>query len=138
MEEADIKVRMAQDSEASIVAGLVKPHFQFVGWDLKFETVFPYWLVAEVAGEIVGTINIRISVPISTAEMLVVKPGFERDERRMIALLLADSATVICLEHGAEAMSAMVFDEMGSFVDYCKENGGMVGGHGSILFRRVR
>ena len=137
MEETDVKVRMAQDSEAPIVAALVNDYFKFEDWKLKFERVFPYWLVAEVAGEIVGTINIRISVPVSTAEMLMVDPRFERDDRRIIALLLADSATVICAAEGAEAMSAMITDEMGSFLDYSKENGGVVGGRGSLMFRRI-
>jgi hypothetical protein len=134
----DIKVRMAQDSEREIVAKLVNDLLLFEDWKLKFESVFPYWLVAEVAGEIVGTINIRISVPVSTAEMLVVKPGFERPERRAIALMLADAATTICAAAGAEAMSALITDKMGSFIDYSKENGGIIGDRGNLMFRRIQ
>jgi hypothetical protein len=133
----DIKVRLAQDSEKEIVAGLVNEYFRIGDWKLKFESVFPYWLVAEVAGEIVGTINIRISVPVSTAEMLMVKPEFDRPQRREIANLLIDAATVICGGHGAEAISAMVGEEMGSFVDFCRDIGGVDGGRGNILFRRI-
>ena len=134
----DVKVRLAQDSEREIVANLVSEIFQMNGWQLEFKSVFPHWLVAEIAGEIVGTINMRISMPISSVEMLVMDPKLNRRERGEVASMLTDSAMAICGAAGAEAVSSMIPDNMKSYLQVAKRRGYVVGNQGSIVFGRIR
>jgi hypothetical protein len=134
----DVKVRLAQDSEKEIVANLVSEIFQMNDWELEFKSVFPHWLVAEIAGEIVGTINMRISMPISSVEMLVMDPKLTRRERGEVASMLTDSAMAICGAAGAEAVSSMIPDDMKSYLKVAKRRGYIVGNQGSIVFGRIR
>ncbi len=134
----DVKVRLAQDSEKEIVANLVSEVFYAGDWKFEFKSVFPYWLVAEIAGEIVGTINIRISVPISSVEMLVMDPKLNQRERGEVMLMLTDSAMALCAASGAEMISSMISDDTESFLKVAKHRGYVVGDHGSIVFGRIR
>jgi len=134
----DAKVRLAQNSESEIVAALVEPHFQMGGWELDFSAIFPYWLVAEIAGEVVGAVNIRISIPLSSIEMLVVKDELDGDERREVVPMLIDAAMTICAAHGASGASTMVSDENAGFLKSLEQNGYVVGNRGSTVFGRIR
>jgi len=134
----DVKVRMAQDDEREHVASLVSKNFRFHDWELSFKSVFPYWLVAEIAGEIVGTINIRISVPISSVEFLSMSDTLSHRERGVVAAMLTDSAQVLCAAAGAEGVSSMIPFEMESYLKVAERRGYIVGARGSIVFGRVR
>jgi len=138
MSRPDVKTRLAQDSEKEIVASLVSEIFQMGDWELPFESVFPYWLVAEIAGEIVGTINMRLSMPISSVEMLAIDSRLGPRERGSVASILTDSAMAICAAHGAEAVSSMIPDSMESYLKVAQRRGYVVGNHGSIIFGRTR
>jgi hypothetical protein len=138
MSRPDVKVRLAQDSEAEIVASLVSEIFQMGDWELPFESVYPYWLVAEIAGEIVGAINIRLSMPISSVEMLSIDPKLGMRERGSVASVLTDSAMAICAAHGAAGVSSMIPDSMGEYLKVAERRGYVVGNHGSIIFGRAR
>jgi len=138
MPRQDIKVRMANDDEAEIVSNLVSEIFDMGGWMPKFETVFPYWLVAEIAGEIVGTINIRIALPISSVELLSIDPVLGKIERSRVFSMLLDSAYACCGAAGAEAVSSMIPDELPSYQKVLEDRNVMVGGHGAIMFGRLR
>ncbi len=134
----DVKVRLAQDSEREIVANLVSEIFHMGDWQLEFKSVFPHWWVAEIAGEIVGTINMRISMPISSVEMLAMDPKLTRRERGEVASMLTDAAMATCGAAGAEAVSSMIPDDMKSYLKVAKRRGYIVGNQGSIVFGRIR
>lgn len=138
MQRPDIKVRLAQDSEAQIVGNLVAEIFHMGDWQPEWKTVFPYWLVAEIAGEIVGTINIRISLPFSSVEMLSLDPELDKVNRMRVTGMLTDSAIVIAAASGSEAVSSMIPDNMESYLKIAKRKGYIVGNHGSIVFGRTR
>jgi len=131
----DVKVRLAQDSEREIVANLIA---EVSPLDLEFKSVFPHWLVAEIAGEIVGTINIRISLPISSVEMLAIDSKLNDRERGTVFLMLTDSAMAICAAAGAGMISSMIPDSMPSYLKVAKRRGYVVGDQGSIVFGRIR
>jgi len=133
----DVKVRLAQDDEAAIVKGLVFDALPKENWEPEFKTVFPHWLVAEIAGEIVGSINFRISLPIAGMEMLSMDPKLSKRERGVVASMLTDSAMVLCAAAGAEAISSMVPDQLESYLKVAQHRGYTVGDHGSIVFRRI-
>lgn len=138
MHRPDVKVRMAQNEEAHLVANLVDEIFNLGGESLEFETVFPYWLVAEIAGEIVGTINLRISLPVSSVEMMSIDPKLDRRERGTVSSMLTDSAVAICAASGASMVSSMIPDSLPSYLKVAKRRGYVVGNHGSIVFGRTR
>ena len=133
----DVKVRLAQDSEKEIVEALVAGTIPEDSYLPEFTSVYPYWLVAEIAGEIVGTLNLRISVPISGVEMLSMQEGLSKRERGHVAWMLTDSAAVICAAAGATFLSSMVPDSLESYLKVAQKKGYTVGDHGSIVFRRL-
>ena len=138
MPRPDIKVRLAKDDEAQIVGNLVAEIFQMGDWQPEWKTVFPHWLVAEIAGEIVGTINMRISQPFSSVEMLAIDPLLDKVDRMRVTAMLTDSAQAIVAATGAEAVSSMIPDSMESYLKIAKRKGYVVGNHGSIVFGRTR
>jgi hypothetical protein len=138
MPRPDIKVRLALDEEAPAVELLVANIFDMKGWDLKFEKIFPHWLVAEIAGEIVGTINVRLSHPISSIEMLAMDLKLSKIERSTVTMLLLDSAMVIAGAFGAEGISSMIPDTMESYREVMEDKGYVIGSQGSIIFGKMR
>jgi hypothetical protein len=137
MPRPDIKVRMAQDDEASVISNLVSEIFNMGGWMPAFETIYPYWLVAEISGEVVGTINLRISLPVSSIEMLAMDPTLTHIDRTRVAMMLIDSAIVCCGAAGSTVFSCMIPEEMQSYKDVLMDRGMEVGAKGSILFGRI-
>jgi hypothetical protein len=138
MPRPDVKVRLAQDSEGEIVAGLFDDIFHMGDWHPSFEKVFPHWLVAEIAGEIVGTINVRISLPISSIEMLAMEPGLSHVEKSTVTIMLLDTALCICGAAGAEGVSSMIPDGLDSYLEVVKDHGYEIGSEGVIVFGRIR
>ena len=138
MSRPDIKVRMAQDDEAHIVEELFDGIFHMGDWHPKFESIFPYWLVAEISGEIVGTINIRISMPISSIELLAMRQDLGKVNKKRGTAMLLDSAICICGAAGSDGVSSMIPDELSSYRDYLEDCNHEVGSHGVIMFGRIR
>ncbi len=134
----DIKVRMAQDVEAPIVSNLVSEIFDMGGWMPEFEKVFPYWLVAEIAGEIVGTVNLRISLPITSIELLSLDPRLGKKDRSMVGKMLIDSAMALASASGATVISSMIPDDLASYLEVALNRGYKIGAHGSIVFGRIK
>lgn len=134
----DIKVRMAQDVEAPIVSNLVSEIFDMGGWMPEFEKVFPYWLVAEIAGEIVGTINLRISIPITSLELLSTDPRLNKKEKSMVSKMLIDSGVVLAAASGSTVISSMIPNELASYLEVALNRGYVIGAHGSIVFGRIK
>ena len=85
-----------------------------------------------------GTINLRISLPVSSVEMLSIDPKLDRRERGTVASMLTDSAVVICAASGASMVSSMIPDSLESYLKVAKHRGYVVGNHGSIVFGRTR
>jgi hypothetical protein len=112
--------------------------FNMGGWMPEFETVFPYRQVAEISGEVVGTVNLRISLPVSSVEMLAMDPTLTTVERSTVTLMLLDSAMACCAAAGATVFSGMVPDNLGSYQQVLEDRGMQVGAQGSILFGRLR
>ena len=137
MPRPDIKVRMAQDEEALVVSNLVSEIFDMGGWMPEFDTIFPYWLVAEISGEIVGTVNLRLSLPVSSIEMLAMDPKLSHIDRTRVSMMLIDSAIVCCGAAGATVFSCMIPEEMKSYREVLMDRGMEVGAKGSILFGRI-
>jgi hypothetical protein len=129
---------MAQDDERDVVSNLVSEIFNMGGWMPEFETVFPYWLVAEISGEVVGTINLRISLPVSSIEMLAMDPTLTTIERQTVSMMLIDSAITCCGAAGATVFSCMIPEAMQSYQEVLIDRGMEIGGQGAILFGRIR
>ena len=138
MPRPDVKVRLAQNEEAPIVAKLFAEIFHMGDWQPEFKAIFPHWLVAEIAGEIVGTINIRISLPISSIEMLSLDSKLTHRERAVTVSMLIDSAVAICAGSGAVMVSTMIPDELVSYRKILEKKGLTEGSHGNIMFGRYQ
>ena len=138
MPRPDVKVRLAQDDEARVVANLVSEIFDMDGWMPEFEHVFPHWLVAEIAGEVVATLNIRIALPISTIELLAVDPLLNKLERATVVVMLLDTAVTICAAAGSTAFTGMIPDHLGSYRQVVEDKGWTEMAHGAMMITRLR
>jgi hypothetical protein len=134
----DIKVRLATNEEAPIVENLVSEIFEMGDWSPKFENIFPNWLVAEIAGEIVGTVNMRVSNPFTSVEMLAMDPTLTMRERVSVVALLTDSARALAAGNGSVAVSSMIPDDMSEYLEASKRRGYVAGNHGTIVFGRIK
>ena len=134
----DIKIRLAQNEEGPVVQELVAQVFSMVGYMPEFDNIFPNWLVAEIAGEIVATINIRLSNPFSSVEMLAFKPDLDRKIHIVSGKLLIDSARALCAANGSSMISSMIPDDMPGYLRVSQKKGYVTGNHGTIVFGRIR
>ena len=134
----DVKVRMAQDDDVKAVQGLLDEIVDIGGWRPTLDKIFPYWLVAEMAGEIVGIINLRISMPFSSVELLSIDSRVTQRERGEILLMLTDSAMAIAASAGSQAVTSMIPDEMESYLKVAQHRGYQSVGKGTIVLGRIR
>ncbi len=135
-EAEKIKIRIAQNSDGKIIEHLVKSS----GFDIKdidWNDVYPYWLVADLNGEVIGCIQTCISKPIGRLEMLAVIEDLNPVLRSIVvkSLLYAGGATL----KAAGAQIAMSMIEFGSqsFKKLLKRRGCVVVGQGNMIAKRL-
>ncbi len=134
----DIKVRLARDDEAQVVANLVAEIWHVPGMDLEFSRVFPYWLLAEIAGDPVGTINVRHSLPLWSVEMLSIDPLISKRHRGAVARMLTSSAMAMALSDGAQGVVGLIPDDMESYKKVAERREYQEIAHGSLMLGRLR
>ena len=129
-------IRMALDVDGETIGDLVRENgFKDVGID--WSHVYPYWLVAEYEGEVVGCIQVRISIPIGGLEMLSIKQDLNHTLKSLIvkSLLLGGSSTL--KQAGASMAAGLIPFEMKSYKKLLKRRGCVSIGVGNEMARRL-
>ena len=130
-------IRMALDVDGKVISQLVKENGFQQTEGIDWSHVYPYWLVAEQNGEIIGCIQVRISVPIGGLEMLSVKQDLDHTIKSLVvkSLLLGGSSTL--KQAGASLAAGVVPFEMKSYKKLLKRRGCVSISVGNIMARRL-
>lgn len=112
------------------------------GWDLTGVVVdpkdlYPYWLVAEQAGRVVGCIQVAISKPIGYMELLAVEKTLPAAQQAVLVKALCYAAMGTLKRAGATLAGGTVSFEDKSWKTILKRRGCVVIGSGNRLLKRL-
>lgn len=133
-----IKVRMAknEDTDREILKTLVMGSgFRTTG--LRWSEVSPYWLLAELDGEVKGCIQVCFGKPIGRIEFLCTDPHVYHRIRAVLVRDLLVAACATMKEFGCEAVIGTVPFEYKSYKKMLKDNGCVVVDSGNIIMKSL-
>ena len=131
MKPNDIQIRMAKAEDEPRLAELV----DFSGLPpVNWEGAHPNWIVAEVGGAIVGTIQIALARPVGHAEFLNVDLGLSSREKFTVSVKLCKAAEYALKSTGSDFLTAVVRFENKGFKKLLKKHfGGRVVNQGNVI-----
>ena len=127
-------IRLASNEDADRIKELLSPKIE-----LDWSDIYPYWLVAEREGEIVGCINVALSKPIGILDQLAVDPSLNSHVKGKVvrALILQGLGTLNAA--GIFHAASMIPFELKSFKRVLKKHfGSVVVNQGNIVLTRVQ
>lgn len=129
-------IRMATDSEGKAIHKLVTDSgFTVTGID--WSKVAPYWLVAEMGGEIVGCVQVCLSIPIGRIEMLSIVQNASHMLRAILVKQLVTTAASTLKAAGAQMAAGMIPFDMKSYKKVLKRYGCVSIGVGNNMAQRL-
>lgn len=127
-------IRLASNEDADRIRELLSSKIE-----LDWTDIYPYWLVAEREGKIVGCINVALSKPIGILDQLAVDSSLNSHARGKVvrALILQGLGTLKAA--GASASISMIPFELKSFKRVLKKHfGSVIVNQGNIILTRVQ
>lgn len=132
-----VTVRLAENSEGATVKKLLEVQHGAQEPSLRWDSINPYWLVAELRGEIVGVIQTRPSRPMGSLEGLATARHLSEVERGRVVRELAMSGMAVLLGHGASQVQMFIPFELRAYKRVLKKRGAVVLGQGNLLAKRI-
>ncbi len=132
----DLSVRMATNEDGAVISALVAStgfEEDYIDWTV----IYPYWLVAEHEGKIVGTVQICPSRPIGRLEFLVTVPDLSHRLKAITVKRLLVTGVETLKLNGAQLVSGVVSFEMKSFKKMLKRRGAITALSGNLMVWRV-
>lgn len=138
MNARDITVRIARNDEGGIVRDLAAEiGVSYEDWEIDWSDIFPYWLVAECEGRIIGAINIRISKPFASVEMLSLASDLTKKVRGVATDMLVAAAKTVVAQYGSQAICGLIPDELASYRRVAERRGYVPMAHGHMMLGRL-
>lgn len=132
----EVRVRMARDPEGMAIAQMVHSNHEGVP-HAQWSSIYPYWMVAEKDGEMVGCVQICYSVPIGRLEFLSFAPGLPYRTRALAVKALLNLGTLSLKKTGASFVAGCLgFDQKG-FKEILKAEGCVVLTSGNVIGKKV-
>lgn len=101
--------------------------------DLKFDDIYPYWLVAKMDDRIVGAVQTLPGRPIGRLESLCYEPGLlDIDRTRVMGHLVSTGLAAVKMDRATMASGMVLFTDK-AFKKFLKKRGGIVIGSGNIM-----
>jgi hypothetical protein len=132
----EVRARFARDSEGMAVAQMVHCSHEAVP-NVTWGKIYPYWMVAEKDGEIVGCVQVCYSMPIGRLEFLSFAPNLPFRTRALAVKALLNLGTLALKNTGAQMVAGCVGFEQKSFKEILKAHGCRVLTSGNVLAREV-
>ncbi len=130
------QIRLADNSEGDKIHALVISN-GFTLEDLDWSKVYPYWLVAEHDGVIVGTIQVCPALPIGRIEMLSTRDDLSHQLRALTVRQLLLAATLTLRQMGAQMASGIVPFEMKKYKNILKKHGCVIASNGNLMVKKL-
>ena len=131
-----INIRLARNDEASQIQALLRPDNPLVD-ELDWSDIYPYWLVAEVDGKIVGCLQVCLGKPIGRLECLTLAPWLSSHRKGRVLQDLVFAGLATLRASGAGAASGMVSFENRVFKRWLKRHGWLVAYSGNLLVKSL-
>lgn len=132
MLDLGIKIRIASDEDGPTIGALAWDNgFRLKG--VTWERVYPYWLVAELEGRIIGALQISHGIPVGRVETLCMADGLSHRERAICTRQILLAAMVILRSSGAQAFTSLVPFKLKSYKRLIKNRGGKVMDSGNMM-----
>lgn len=136
MSKPVITTRLATDEDGPAIKALMS-QFQPVDDWVDFSRVSPFWIVAEMGGQIVGCIQTLPSRPFGNLENLHVQESLgKRYRAKIVERLLLDGCAVLRY-HGASAATGFVPDLLIEYRDMLTKRGTRIWDRGAVMMRRI-
>ena len=134
-----IEIRLAQNTDGESMGALAERcGFAFGDWDIDWSDIYPYWILAEVDGEIIGMLNVCPGKPFGRLEMMCVEPTIGQAERRQTIVDLDQQGRAVLVQYGCQgSMCNISFGDKG-FKRFAKKHGYRVISSGNLLLKRLR
>lgn len=91
--------------------------------DLDWSGASPYWLIAEMGGEMVGAIQLSPGNPIGRMEFLFVEKSMRKRSRALTVRGLTTLGATILAKGGAQIVCGMIDEEQDSFAKVAERRG---------------
>ena len=131
-----VTVRMAKNEEGDTIKGFAF-EVGFVDKDIDWSNIEPYWLVAEMEGMVIGTIQVCPSRPIGRLEVLYVIPEVKNELRRIAVTMLMMTGIQTLRENGAQLVGGLVDLENKSFEKFLETRGASTALTGKLMIWRI-
>lgn len=113
---------------------MLQPHFA----DLDWTDIYPYWLVAEKGGEIVGCLNVALSKPVGRLDLLAIDESLSSHARGKAVRGLIMQGIATLKADGAQVALSIVPFELKSFKRVLKKHfGSEVVEQGNAIITRL-
>ena len=132
-----IEVRIAGPDDAVTVSRLVSEAGFAVLDDLDFSDLYPNWLVAEVDGMVMATVQVLPARPIGYIEYLAADEDLDRKTHTRVLKKLTLSAFVTLKKAGAQMAGFIIPFELKSFKNVIKRRGAVVLASGNFMAVRI-
>lgn len=129
-------VRLATDKDGEAVRRLVEKQHGVLE-TLKWDRIAPYWLVAEMNGEIVGALQTCPSRPVGRLEMLSLDKRLIHAARAITVKALAYAGMACIRENGAEQVQMFVPEDLSDYRAILEARGAQVLDTGHMLGKRL-
>ena len=132
MIDLGIKIRIASDDDGPTIGALAWDNgFRLKG--VTWDRVYPYWLVAELKGDIVGAVQISHGIPVARVETLCMSDKLSHRERAICARQILVVAMITLRSSGAQAVTSLVPFKLKSYKQLIKNRGGKVVDSGNMI-----
>lgn len=132
-----VVLRLASDHDGATIANLCSACRYDILDYASWTHIYPYWLVAEIDGLILGAVQVAISLPVGRIEFLAVEPELGHRDKAMIVKGLADQAMGTLRKAGCELASFMIAEHLQGFRKVLEKRGARELFSGTTLVKRL-
>ncbi len=128
-------IRLATNEDGPRIEDLVSGQ---TGAGLDWTDIYPYWLVAEKGGIIVGCLNVALSKPVARLDLLAIDPALSSHARGKTVRGLIMQGIATCKANGAGAILSVVPFELRAYKRILKKHfNALVAGQGNMIIARL-
>jgi L-amino acid N-acyltransferase YncA len=128
-------IRLARPEEGPAIGERLKawggPAWEWLDWS----DVYPFWLVAEQDGDVIGFVNVAVSKPFARVDHVYLAPSLPR-KRKGLAKTLAYAALAYCKVQGAQAVISAIDRDDVQWLQIAKKRGWVTIGEGYSVIKR--
>jgi len=137
--DGPIAIRLAQNDDGRVLGNLVSRNgFYFEDFDIDWSRIYPYWLVAEVNGMIVGALQVCPGAPLGRLELLCTEPRLRKRQKAKVVRGLVDAGQATLLAAGSQLASGVIPHKMKSYKEIAKSRGWRTLSTGNLMAKKLR